>query len=69
MATIMFFEETIKDQGGKETLDVEFGRSSFYEEDSIYLNVNGEGVVMDRAAAKKFVEAAISVGQYHGLVD
>lgn len=69
MATTMYFEETIKDQGGEDTMDVEFGRSSFYEEDSIYLNVNGKGVIMDRATAKRFVDAVISLGHYHGLVD
>lgn len=69
MATTMYFEETIRDQGGELTMDVEFGRSSFYPEDSIYLNVNGDGVIMDRATAKRFVDAVISLGQYHGLVD
>lgn len=69
MATTMYFEEVIKDQGGKETMDVEFGRSSYYEEDSIYLIVNEESVIMDRATAKRFVDAVISVGHYHGLVD
>lgn len=78
MATTMYFEETIHDQGGKHQMDVEFGRSSFYAgcnvasgvgEDSIYLTVDGKTVIMDRATAKRFVEAAISVGHYHGLVD
>ncbi|MCK9526440.1 MAG: hypothetical protein M0R49_11025 [Limnochordia bacterium] len=69
MATTMYFEEKIQDQGGEGSMDVEFGRSSFYEEDSIYLNVNGEGVIMDRATAKRFVDAVISLGHYHGLVD
>lgn len=78
MATTMYFEETIRDQGGKETMDVEFGRSSYYSdcpipsgvgEDSIYLKVNGKTVIMDVATAKKFVNAAISVGHYHGLID
>lgn len=68
MATTMYFEESIRDQGGERTMDVEFGRSSYYPEDSIYLNVNGEGVIMDRATAKRFVEAAVAVGQYHGLL-
>lgn len=67
MATTMYFEETIRDQGGKETMDVEFGRSSFYPEDSIYLNVNGKTVIMNRATAQRFVDAVISVGTYHGL--
>lgn len=69
MATTMYFEEEIKDQGGKETMDVEFGRSSYYEEDSIYLKVNGKGVIMDRSTAKRFVESVIRLGEYHGLVE
>ncbi len=69
MATTMYFEETIRDQGGKASLDFEFGRSSFYPEDSIYLTVDGKTVIMDRATAKRFIDAVISVGQYHGLVE
>lgn len=69
MATTMFFEETIKDQGGKISMEVEVGRSSFYAEDSIYLTVDGKTVIMDREMAKKFVEAVVSVGFYHGLVE
>lgn len=69
MATTMYFDERIKDQGGRETLEVEFGRSSFYPEDSIYLTVEGRSVIMDRATAKRFVDAVVSVGHYHGLID
>lgn len=69
LATTMYFEETIRDQGDRTSLDVEFGRSSFYPEDSIYLTVDGKTVIMDLATAKRFVEAVISVGHYHGLVD
>lgn len=69
MATTMYFEETILDQGGKESLEVELGRSSFYPDDSIYLTVDGKTVIMDRATAKKFVDAVISVGHYHGFVN
>ena len=79
MATTMFFEEEIKDQDDTSTLSVEFGRSSFYSgcelgsgktgEDSIYLNVNGQTVVMDREMAKKFVNAVADVGRYFGLLE
>jgi hypothetical protein len=78
MATTIYFDELIRDQGGKETMEVEFGRSSFYAhcpipsgtgEDSIYLNVGGRGVVMERATAKRFVDAAIPVGRYHGFTE
>jgi hypothetical protein len=65
----MYFEETIRDQGEKATLDVEIGRSSFYKEDSIYITVDGKTVIMDRATAKRFVEAVVEVGRYHGMLD
>lgn len=68
MATTMYFEETIKDQGGRTEMDLEIGRSSFYPEDSIYITVDGKTVIMDRKTAKKFVEAVSSVGFYHGFV-
>lgn len=69
MATTMFFEESVKCQGGKEEMEIEFGRSSFYDEDSIYIKVDGKSLVMDRATAKKFVEAAMGVGHYFGFND
>jgi hypothetical protein len=50
-------------------MNIEFGRSSFYEDDSIYLKVDGKALVMEREAAKKFVEAAASVGSYLGFLD
>jgi hypothetical protein len=69
MATTMYFEEEIRDQGGKAQMMVEIGRSSYYSEDSIYLNVDGKLVIMNLATAKRFVDAVISVGHFHGLVD
>lgn len=68
MATTIYFEEIIKDQGGKTSMALELGRSSYYPEDSIYLIVDGKTVIMDLKTAKKFVDAVISVGSYHGLV-
>jgi hypothetical protein len=77
MATTCYFEETIIDQGGKQELRVELGRSSAYAgcavpagkgEDSIYLTVDDKSVIMSRAMAQKFVEAVLSVGHYHSLV-
>lgn len=69
MATTIYFEEEIRDQGGKAQMMVEIGRSSYYSEDSIYLNVDGKLVIMDLATAKRFIDAVISVGHFHGLVD
>lgn len=67
MATTMYFDETIKDQGGRTEMELEVGRSSFYPEDSIYITVDGKTVTMDRKTAKRFVEAVNSVGFYHGF--
>lgn len=78
MATTVYFEEVIHDQGGSAQMSVELGRSSFYSgckvpsgtgEDSIYLNVDGKTVIMDRETARRFVEAVMSVGYYHCLID
>jgi hypothetical protein len=78
MATTMYFEEVIRDQGGEHTMSMEFGRSSYYAGSpvpagegtgSIYITVDGKTIIMDRDTAKKFVEAAVSVGRYHGLID
>jgi len=68
VAATMYFDETLKDQGDKNSIDVEIGHSSFYSEDSIYINVDGKLVIMDRAQAKRLVEAIVSVGQYHDFI-
>lgn len=67
MATTVYFEEIIKCQGGEVEMEVEFGRSSFYDDDSIYLKIDGKALVMNQRTAKKFVEASISVGRYFGF--
>lgn len=69
MATTMFFEETIVDQGGKTSMEIEIGRSSYYDEDSLYITIDGKSVIMDRATTKRFVDAVASVGRYHGFLD
>lgn len=79
MATTCFFEEEVFDQDRERSLDVELGRSSYYSgselkggkigEDSIYLKVNGESVIMDTETARRFVDAVVSVGRYHGFID
>jgi hypothetical protein len=67
MATTVYFNEVIVDQGKEASIEIELGRSSFYPEDSIYLVVDGKTVIMDRATAKRFVEAVNDVGGYHGF--
>lgn len=78
MATTSYFDEVITDQDGKTSLQVEVARCSFYAgcpvpggigEDSILLTVEGKSVIMDRATAKRFVKAVVSVGYYHGMID
>ena len=69
MATTMYFDEVVRDQGREISMEIELGRSSFYPEDSIYLKVDGKTVIMDRATAKRFVEAVAAVGGYHGFID
>lgn len=68
MATTMYFEETLKDQGGRSPMNVEIGRSSSYPEHSMYICIDGKSVAMDRAQAKRFVEAVVDVGQYLLLI-
>ena len=68
MATTTYFEETVKCQGGKESLKIELGRSSYFEDDSIYLVVDGKAIVMDLETAKRFVKAVSTVGHYFGFL-
>jgi len=65
----MYFEEIVNDQGDKNSIELELGRSSFYEQDSIYIKVDGKLVIMDRETAKRFVEAVVRVGNYHGFTE
>ncbi|MCF7223421.1 hypothetical protein [Marilutibacter chinensis] len=69
MATTMYFDKVVKDQGGELSFEIGLGRSSFYPEDSIYLTIDGKTVIMDLATAKEFVNAVASVGRYHGLLE
>ncbi|HTB03398.1 MAG TPA: hypothetical protein VK804_23260 [Bradyrhizobium sp.] len=67
MATLCFFEETIRDQGGKETMSLEIGRSSYYDEDSLYLKVDDKTIIVNRATATKIWEAVDGVATYLSL--
>lgn len=62
MATTMYLEETIKDQGGRTEMELEIGRTSFYPENSVYITVDRKTVIMDQKTAKRFFEAVNSVG-------
>ena len=55
MATIVYFEETVNDQGGKDSIELEVGRLSFAPEDSVCIKADGKTIIMNRATAKRFV--------------
>ena len=68
MATTSYFEETIVDQGGDISMDVEVGTSSYYQKPSLYLSVDGKEVIMDQETAKRFIKAVVDVGHFYGFV-
>jgi len=69
MATTQYFKETVKNQEGEAALDIEIGRSSYYPDHSIYIEVDGKVVIMTPEMAKNFVESVVSVGNYFGFVE
>jgi hypothetical protein len=68
MATTEYFNEIVSDQSGKTSLNLEVGRSSFYNEASLYIKVDEKMVILSNETAKRFIEAVQSIGQYHSLV-
>lgn len=48
----------------KTSIDLEIGRSSYYDEDSIYFVIDGKTVIITREQAKRFVDAVADVGGY-----
>jgi hypothetical protein len=64
MATLCFFDETIHDQGGKTTMSFEVGRSSYYDDDSLYMVIDGKPICVDRATATKICDAFDGVAAY-----
>jgi len=49
----MFFQETIKDKKENRSLEVEFGRSSYYGENLIYLRVWDESLILDEETGRR----------------
>lgn len=69
MATTMFFEGELVDKGGKQKnhVHLEFGRSSYYDGESlIYIAINGEWVILDEAQGREIYEAMDNLGGYLG---
>jgi hypothetical protein len=64
MATLCFFDETINDQDGKTSMSFEVGRSSYYDEDSLYMVIDGKAICINRATATKICAAFEGVATY-----
>ena len=65
MATTCFFEKKIRCIGGKDSMQVEVGRTSYYGTDGLYLKVNDEHqVVMNKKTATEFLAAVQGVWDY-----
>jgi hypothetical protein len=67
MATTMFFEETVQDKEGEASIELEFGRSSYYHGESlVYLTINGTTVILDEKVGRKLCEAMDDLAAYLG---
>jgi hypothetical protein len=67
MGTTVFFEETLKDMKDKSiSLDLEFGRTTFYGDNLIYLKVDGKAMILDEEAGKRLTEAMDFLSGYLG---
>lgn len=68
MATTCFFEETLTDKEDKSRkLDLEFGRSSYYDGESLIYIVAGEQtVILDDAKGRELYDAMMRLGAYLG---
>lgn len=66
MATTVFFEEDIKDAGGKNgDVHFEVGRSSYLNgENLIYLSIDGKTLILDEKTGRELVEAFERLGRY-----
>lgn len=64
MGNTFYFKKKIKCVGGKESLQVEFGSSSYHRPGGLFLVVDGKGVTMNERTAKEFVRAVASLGKY-----
>jgi hypothetical protein len=69
MATTSYFDELIRDQGGSTTVELEFGRSSSYKKDSLYITVDDKLIIVDRETAKRIIKKMNDVARYLKLLD
>ena len=68
MATTMFFERVLTDEGGKTKMEIEFGRSSFYRKNLFYIVVDGKTLIMSDHDGREFCEQVQEAGIYLGYL-
>ncbi|MFD2263484.1 hypothetical protein ACFSM5_11340 [Lacibacterium aquatile] len=68
MATTMFFDKTLQDKGSpSEKIDLEFGRSSFYDGESLmYFVIDGKTVIVDEKTGREIYERMQELAGYLG---
>jgi hypothetical protein len=67
MATTVYFEEEISDKKEKSAkIDLEFGRSSFYGENLMYIMVDGKNVILDEKTGREIYDSMRKLGIYLG---
>ncbi|PQJ12806.1 hypothetical protein CJD36_003415 [Flavipsychrobacter stenotrophus] len=66
MDTTVFFEENIKDAGGKNgEVHFEMGRSSYLNgKNLIYLSIDGKNLILDENTGRELVDAFNKIGHY-----
>jgi hypothetical protein len=62
MATTIYFDGTLKDKGEKSEIALEFGRSNFYGENTMYFTINGTHVVLTESGGREVFEAMVQLG-------
>lgn len=67
MATTMYFGEVLHDkEGSAAPIELEFGRSSYYRDNLLYITVDGKTVILSDQDGRRLCEAMASCASYLG---
>jgi hypothetical protein len=67
LATTTFFEQTIQDkEDASIKMELEFGRSSFYRDNLIYIKVDDKTVIVNEETGREIYDAMMRLGSYLG---
>jgi hypothetical protein len=71
MATTLFFEEELRDAASSgNSVQLEFGRSSYLDGESlVYLVLDGKTLILSEAAGRKLCAAMSNLSSYLGYDD